>query len=84
MDDHLPSGSPLQQHLSIGLGIEPFTGPSGWLPTQGIYMMVAILGKHGYDISTEYSKNMVRDTNLLNLNRGNYCQFSKKLFKKQH
>lgn len=49
MDDHLPSGSPPQQHLSIGLGIEPFTGLSGWLlgrlagyPTQEIYMMIAI------------------------------------------
>lgn len=50
MDDHLPSGSPPQQHLSIGLGIEPFTGLSGWLlgrlagyQTQEIYTMIAIL-----------------------------------------
>lgn len=63
MDDHLPSGSPLQQHLSIGLGTEPFTGPSGWLlgwlagwlPTQEIYVMIAILGKHGLNISNQYS-----------------------------
>lgn len=30
MDDHLPSGSPPQQHLSIGLGIKPFTGLPAW------------------------------------------------------
>lgn len=60
MDDHLPSGSPPQQHLSIGLGIEPFTGLSGWLlgrptgyPTPEIYMVIAILGKYGQIISDE-------------------------------
>lgn len=65
MDDHLPSGSPPQQHLSIGLGIEPFTGLSGWLlgrlagyPTQEIYMMIAILGKYGQNISSEYWRNV--------------------------
>lgn len=60
MDDHLPSGSPPQQHLSIGLGIEPFTGLSGWLlgllagyQTLEIYTMIAILGKHGHNISSK-------------------------------
>lgn len=67
MDDHLPSGSLPQQHLSIGLGIEPFTGLSGWLlgrlsgySTQEIYMMIAILGKYGQNISSEYGRRKSR------------------------
>lgn len=63
MDDHLPSGSPPQQHLSIGLGIEPFTGLSGWLlgrragcTTPEIFTVIAILGTYGHNISYEYGK----------------------------
>lgn len=66
MDDHLPSGSPAQQHLSIGLGTEPFSGLSGWpagrlagYQTLEIAAMIAILGEHGRGISpSELRRNM--------------------------
>lgn len=60
MDDHLPSGSPPQQHLSIGLGMEPSTGLSGRLlgrptgcPTPESHVVIVILGKYGQVISDE-------------------------------